>query len=426
MQGLLAFFHALRDILSGISGLLTGRRCRFEQAVAIDAPCDVVWRMLRSRDITFDGMMPMHVVVETVPGRPDLEKGRIIVGPREMVLMMRIVDERAGKALLVEILSDGSDPAVVMGRDDFISYIVEETPGGTLLNLTRELVPTRVSAILSVPLGLISGGRRYKRKAEAMAKGVPEAGAPDAGRVVGTGEPADPGSALSASSLGLSRNGITLGLVALASFALLWGWQEALLIAGIIILHELGHASAMLLVGIPVKGIYLVPFFGGAAVAAAPYRREGQIGFVALMGPALSLLPTAVFLLAAQYGGGAGMVRAAELSAIINLLNLAPILPLDGGHVLKSALVSVNRTLARAVGLAGVGFGFWGAWLLRDPLLALFVGIGLLITLQMKTATSRTPMRWPAAFGLLLALFATIAAYACILYLVYKQPRVVY
>ena len=251
---------------------------------------------------------------------------------------------------------------------------------------------------------------------------APEQSATSADGETAAGNAVSPGSALSASTFGLSRNGLGLSLVALASFAVLWGWQEALLIAGIIILHELGHAVAMLLVGIPVKGIYLVPFFGGAAIAAAPYRREGQIGFVALMGPALSLLPTAAFLFAAQQTGDSSLIKATELSAIINLVNLVPILPLDGGHVLKAALVSLNRTVATIAGLAGAGLGFWGAWALRDPLLALFVGLGLLITLQMKAASSRTPMRWPVALGLLLAMFATIAAYACILYLVYKQP----
>jgi Zn-dependent protease len=32
------------------------------------------------------------------------------------------------------------------------------------------------------------------------------------------------------------------------------------------VLHELGHAAAMQMVGIPVQGIYLIPFLGGAAV----------------------------------------------------------------------------------------------------------------------------------------------------------------
>ena len=140
---------------------------------------------------------------------------------------------------------------------------------------------------------------------------------------------------------------------------------------------------------------------------------------MALMGPAFSLLPTAAFLLLAQQTGNPVFVEAAKLSAIINLLNLAPILPLDGGHVLKAALVSLNRTAAQIAGLAGAGLGFWGAWTLSDPLLGAFVGLGLLITLQLKKASPKTPMRWPAALGLLLAMAATIMAYGVMLTGVY-------
>ena len=191
--------------------------------------------------------------------------------------------------------------------------------------------------------------------------------------------------------------------------------QQALLISGIIILHELGHAAAMLMVGIPVKGIYLVPFFGGAAIAAAPYRSEGQIGFVALMGPAFSLVPTLAFATAAQETGQPALLQAVQMSAIINLLNLAPIIPFDGGIVLKAALVSMSRTAAQIAGLAGAALGLYGAWFLRDPVLGLFVVLGLLVTRQLKTAPAKEPMRWPSALLLLLAFAATIAAYLAII-----------
>ena len=426
-------WRVLRDMARACAAWRQGRRVRFEHAVLIKAPRATVWQMLRSRDITFDGLVPMRVTTMAVPGRPDLEKGRIILGEREIILMTRTIEERPEKALLLEIVAEGSDPAVVMGGDDFIGFVLDEAPDGTLLSLTRELVPGRIGAILQVPVGLRSGAARYRKKAEAMATGVADAGRGGAGtgEPVGSAVPIAATTATTASAasvapakssvFGLTRNGLALSLVALASFAWLWGLQQALLISGIIILHELGHAAAMLMVGIPVKGIYLVPFFGGAAVAAAPYSRESQIGFVALMGPAFSLLPTAALTVAAQQTGNADVLKAAELSGIINLLNLAPILPLDGGHVLKAALLSMNRTLALVAGLLGAGLGLWGAWVVADPLLGLFAGLGVMIALQMRKASLKTPMRWPAAAGLLLAMLATIAAYGFMLTLVYKQ-----
>ena len=424
-------WRVLRDMARAFAGWRQGRRVRFEHAVLIKAPRATVWQMLRSRDITFDGLVPMRVTTMAVPGRPDLEKGRIILGEREIILMTRTIEERPEKALLLEIVAEGSDPAVVMGGDDFIGFVLDEAPDGTLLSLTRELVPGRIGAILQVPVGLRSGAGRYRKKAEAMATPVPDAGR----SLTGTGDAVGASGATSSAATvapakssafgltrnGLTRNGLALSLAALASFAWLWGLQQALLISGIIILHELGHAAAMLMVGIPVKGIYLVPFFGGAAVAAAPYSRESQIGFVALMGPAFSLLPTAALTVAAQQTGNADVLKAAELSGIINLLNLAPILPLDGGHVLKAALLSINRTLALVAGLLGAGLGLWGAWVVADPLLGLFAGLGVMIALQMRKASLKTPMRWPAAAGLLLAMLATIAAYGFMLTLVYKQ-----
>ena len=421
MRVLIETMRVLRDIARGIGGWLRGERVRSEHAVLIKARPATVWQMLRSRDITFDGLVPLHVTAEAVPGHPNLDKVRIILGDREMILMMRTVEERPGKALLIEIVGAGSDPAVIMGRDDFIGFVLDDAAGGTLLSLTRELVPGRLVATVQVPIGLRTGAARYRRKAEAMAAAIPASGGTAADG--GTTTPAPAATQVKSSRFGLTPNGLGLSLAALASFAWLWGARDALLIAGIIILHELGHALAMLMVGIPVKGIYLVPFFGGAAVAAAPYSREGQIGFVALMGPAFSLLPTAAFALAAPQTGSADFVKAAELSAIVNHLNLAPILPLDGGHVLKAALMSMSPAVAQIAGLAGAALGFWGAWTLRDPLLGIFVGLGLLITLQLKKARIKTPMRWPLALGLLLAMFATIAAYAFVLTLVYKQPR---
>ena len=428
----------LGDILSALFSIVTGRvkqRHRFEYSIAINASRELVWQMLRMKSITFDGLVPLHIVMDQTPGRPGYESGRLIIGEREMAMTTRIVDERPGKAILMEIVEAGTDPAIIMGEQDYLGFVLEDAPNGMVLNLTRELIPRKLLAQMSVPFGLRSGARRYKKKAEQMAGGAPatviatEAAAggtqrrPELAPGSGASNVPPPASAASkGSNFGFTRSSMLWGLVAFASFAYLWGWRDALLISAIIILHELGHALAMVMVGIPVKGIYLVPFFGGAAIAAAPYKREGQIGFVALMGPGFSLVPTIACAAAAYQTGNLNFVKAAEMSAIINLLNLVPIMPLDGGQVLKAALVSMHRIVAQIAGLVGAALGFWIAWSLRDPIIGLFVGLGLMMTLQMKKATVKEPLRWPMALLLLLALLATMAAYAAIIFVVNKRP----
>lgn len=408
----------LRDVLLALMDFVTRRkRRRYEHAVAINAPVATVWQMLRSRDITFEGLIPMRVTTTPSLERPTFERGRIIIGNREMRLSSRIIEERPDRALLMEILAEGTDPAIVTGKDDFLGFVLESTPDGTIMSLTREVSPNWLTSFVTVPLGLRSGARRYKKTAEAMAAGKTASHAArdnaDTAAISSGNAGASP---LSRSSFGLTPNGILFSVLAFASFAYLWGLRDAILLAVIIILHELGHALAMLIVGIPVKGIYLVPFFGGAAIAAAPYRNEGQIGFVALMGPAFSLVPTLAFAALAWSTGSAIFTKAVELSAIINLLNLVPIMPLDGGQVMKAALVSMNRNLAILAGLVGAGIGLWAAWALRDPIIGIFFLLGLGVTLQMRKASPQQPMHWSVALALLFAMLVTIAAYVAILY----------
>ena len=80
------------------------------------------------------------------------------------------------------------------------------------------------------------------------------------------------------------------------------------------------------------------------------------------------------------------------------------------------SLISLNGTLALVAGLIGAGLGFALAWMASDPILGVFVGLGLLITLQLRKTTPKSPMHWSVALALLFAMLATIAAYVAILY----------
>jgi len=161
----------LRDIVLALADLLTGRRRRrYEHWIDIAAPRDVVWRMLKARDLAFAGRMPIRVVAEQLPGRPGLERVRILAGSVQLVMLTRIVDERPGEAILYELLPEGTDAALIEGDDDYIGFVLAETARGTRLFLTRETSPRHGLARLTLPLGLRSGALRYKRKAEAMHK----------------------------------------------------------------------------------------------------------------------------------------------------------------------------------------------------------------------------------------------------------------
>ena len=75
-----------------------------------------------------------------------------------------------------------------------------------------------------------------------------------------------------------------------ASYSYLYSWKFALLIMGMLFIHESGHIWAMKRHGMRTKGIYFLPFLGAAAVAdeAFPSRRAETV--IAMMGPLWGLL----------------------------------------------------------------------------------------------------------------------------------------
>jgi Zn-dependent protease len=222
---------------------------------------------------------------------------------------------------------------------------------------------------------------------------------------------------------------VTISLLAIASFWYLLGLQAALIVSMVIILHELGHAAAMRIVGMKVKHIYLTPFVGGLAVARTPYRTDFQVGFVCLMGPGFSLIPTFAFLAAYLVLGGELLFQAAMTSAMLNAINLLPILPLDGGWVLQTILNAVSRRLAVVIAWIGVPFGLLGLWWLKDqsmitalatlPIFLLSVA-GLYFTTTRKDS-STTAMSRVVAAGLCAGFILTAAGHGFAGYVLYNN-----
>jgi Zn-dependent protease len=158
--------------------------------------------------------------------------------------------------------------------------------------------------------------------------------------------------------------GILHGLGAKAVIVLLMGCASVLL-------HELGHAFVGRLLRVPTVGITLHALGGETRLAAFPSRPRDEV-LIAAAGPAVSLL----------CAGGAGVWLLAtnaiwaEVLMVVNLLlagsNLIPALPLDGGRLLRAALVphyglrratelAVNgsRLIAVICAVAGPLAGYW-------------------------------------------------------------------
>lgn len=194
----------------------------------------------------------------------------------------------------------------------------------SVITSTYEVTHTRFASRLLVPFAALQNIRRLKNNAELRAGVKPE----------GEGDAV--------------KNALITGALTFASFFALFGLSAAAMLIVLILIHEVGHVIAMRWAGIPVKGIYFVPFFGGVAVSAKSYASEAERGLVALMGPGFSLATTALFLmLAMQSPNDTFMRELALMSALLNGFNLLPVMPLDGGHVMQSLLSRFSAGTAR-------------------------------------------------------------------------------
>lgn len=314
MTALTTILQALWLLVRGAADAMLGRtRKHYDSSILIHAPREVVWNVVTARQITFDDIVPVVIDVAPQPDNPGIIAGTITVGESAMPIAYRELEMRPFEGGLFEFIRAGSDPFAVPGIDYFVSFTLHEEPGGTLLSLGHDVTHTRFLTRIGIPLGVSESAGRIKRHAERLAGTAPAA---KAKTPVG--------------------DAVMTGLLTFVSFMLLFGADVAAMLIGLILIHEAGHAIAMRYAGQPVQGIYFIPFLGGVAVAAAPHASEEERGFVALMGPGVSLLTTAALAAGGLSTGNATLIELALLSAILNGMNLAPVMPLDGGHVFEA------------------------------------------------------------------------------------------
>src|ERR687886_2488459 len=120
----------------------------------------------------------------------------------------------------------------------------------------------------------------------------------------------------------------------------------ALLLFASVLAHELGHSFVAIRQGIEVKSITLF-LFGGLASLDRESKTPAEAFWIAIAGPAVSLLLFALFTAIGVGSGISGPLAAmvgllAYINLILALFNLIPGLPLDGGNILKSLVWKVT------------------------------------------------------------------------------------
>ena len=157
-------------------------------------------------------------------------------------------------------------------------------------------------------------------------------------------------------------------LVSIAAYALIWGWSFAVGFVLLLLVHEMGHVIQLRREGIEASAPMFIPFLGAVVAAKSLGDDAAAEARVGLAGPVLGTIGTLIPLALWLATGAEFWQALTYVGFFINLLNLLPVLPLDGGRAM--AALSPWVWFAGYAGLIALTFIF------PNPILILILLIG--------------------------------------------------
>ncbi|HEV3072527.1 MAG TPA: site-2 protease family protein [Solirubrobacteraceae bacterium] len=154
-------------------------------------------------------------------------------------------------------------------------------------------------------------------------------------------------------------------LVSVAAYSLFWGWSFAAGLVLLLFVHEMGHVVQLRREGIHASTPMFIPFLG--AVIAAKSLGENALAEarVGLAGPVLGSLGALVCLVVGELSGSHFFLALAYVGFLLNLFNLVPVVPLDGGRAMAA--------MAPALWFVGFGAIVAAAFIFPNPFMILII-----------------------------------------------------
>ena len=143
-------------------------------------------------------------------------------------------------------------------------------------------------------------------------------------------------------------------LLSMLVYSWVFGWKYAAGFVLLIFVHEMGHYVAARRRGLPVGAPTFIPFVG-AWIAMKEMPRDVETeAYVGFAGPLAGTAAAMAYYFLARETDSRLLLALAYSGCMLNLFNLIPISPLDGGRI--TAIISPKVWLAGVPLLAGLFF----------------------------------------------------------------------
>jgi Zn-dependent protease len=154
-------------------------------------------------------------------------------------------------------------------------------------------------------------------------------------------------------ALGLTKSGTLLSMLAsLGVYWTAWGWRFALGLVASLYVHEMGHVAALRRYGVEATAPMFLPGVGAVVRLKQRLADPVEEARVGLAGPVWGL-GAALVCVAVHAATGSGIWAAiARVGAWLNLFNLLPLGPLDGGRGFTALSPAQRLAVAFVIGVA--------------------------------------------------------------------------
>ena len=185
---------------------------------------------------------------------------------------------------------------------------------------------------------------------------------------------------------------VSTGVTALI-YAQLFGWAFGVGIVLLILIHESGHVVVARIMGMPVTLPVMIPFLGAFVSMKQQPRTVAQESIMAIGGPVLGSIAAGLcyagYLSMPDSSTGRLLQALAYFGFLINLFNLIPLTPLDGGRV--TSLLSKWFNVAGLLIAAGLLLFEMQSGTTVSPVLFLVLIFGAFATWQRFQSTTLNP-----------------------------------
>jgi Zn-dependent protease len=147
-------------------------------------------------------------------------------------------------------------------------------------------------------------------------------------------------------------------------------WRFIFLLIMVLLIHELGHLFSMKLFKYTSIKMLFIPFLGALVQGEKERYSQRQRVIVLLSGPVPGVLLGVFCIYSAGFSHNFWMMYAGLLFVIINILNLLPIDPLDGGQLVQVLFFSRKElyqfvfAFISSIALIFIGYYFGNWWLI--------------------------------------------------------------